>query len=96
MRVQRIALEHHRQVALARGLVGDVAAVQHQGAAVDIFEPRNQPQQRGLATARGADEDDELALLDGEVDALDGAMLTKEFLDAAQLKVGHGIGFLKS
>ncbi|MNT67085.1 hypothetical protein D3C72_2052020 [compost metagenome] len=89
MRVQRVALEHHGEVALARGLVGDVAAVEHERAAVDILQPRDQAQQRGLAAARGADEDDELALLDGEVDALDGAVLTKEFLDAAQLKVGH-------
>ena len=36
------------------------------------------------------------ALKLAKVDALDGAMLTKEFLDAAQLKVGHGIGFLKT
>ena len=36
-----------------------------------ILQPRDQAQQRGLSAARGADEDDELAIVDVEVDAGD-------------------------
>ena len=46
-------------------------AVEQHVARGDVLEPRDQPQQRGLAAARGPDEDHELALLDLEVDALD-------------------------
>ena len=34
-------------------------------------EPRDEAQQGGLAAARRADEDDELAVLDVEIDAVD-------------------------
>jgi hypothetical protein len=35
---------------------------------VIFLQPRDHPQKRGLAAARGADEDDELALFDVQVD----------------------------
>jgi hypothetical protein len=60
-------------------LVGDVAPVQLQCAAVDVFQPGDQPQQRGFAAARRADEDDELALLDRQVNALDDAQFAEDF-----------------
>jgi hypothetical protein len=50
------------------------------------FQPGDQPQQRGLAAARGADEDDELALLDRQVDALDGAQVAEVLFDALELQ----------
>ncbi|MNM81045.1 hypothetical protein D3C81_930320 [compost metagenome] len=89
VRVQRIRLEHHRQVALGRWQGRDVAPVERQLAAVDRFQARDQAQQGRLAAAGRSHEDDELALLDFQVDALDGAVLAKEFFDIAQLKVGH-------
>jgi hypothetical protein len=36
-----------------------------------VLQPRDQPQKRGLAAARGADEDGELAVLDGQVQRRD-------------------------
>ena len=68
MRIERIGLEHHGELALGRRLAGHVAAVDVDGAAAGVLEPGDQPQQRGLAAARGADEDDELAVLDDQVD----------------------------
>src|SRR5207245_3520027 len=46
-------------------------------------------QQRGLAAARRTDEDDELALLDREVNALDGALRAEVLLDAVELEERH-------
>ena len=86
VRIQRVALEDHRQVALAAGRVGDVAAVELEAAAVDLGEPGDHAQQGGLAAAGGADEDDELALLDGQVHALDGAVLAEDLLDGLELQ----------
>ena len=49
-------------------------------AAGGVLEPGDQPQQRGLAAARGADEDDELAVLDVEVDVRDDGVAPKDLL----------------
>jgi hypothetical protein len=89
VRVERIALEHHREISLARRRPGDVLAVEQQVAAGDGFEPRDQAQQRRLAAARGPDEDDELALADFKVDALDDVDVTKALLDVLEFEVGH-------
>ena len=56
---------------MAGGTPIDVRAVDQDAAGGDVLEPGDQPQQRGLAAARGADEDDERAVLDIEVGALD-------------------------
>jgi len=52
---------------------------------VDAFQPGNHAQQGGLAAAGGADEDDELVLVDVEINALDGAVVGEEFFNAAKL-----------
>ena len=51
------------------GSVGDVAVTDEDLAVVDLLEPREHPQGRGLAAPGRADEDHELAVLDLEVDA---------------------------
>ncbi len=54
VRIERIALEHHREAAPARGHAADVACRRAAGLpAVDRLEPRDQAQQGGLAAARG-------------------------------------------
>jgi len=50
--------------------------------AIDLFQPGNEPQQRRLAASRGSHENDELALLYGQVDALDGTLFAEEFFYA--------------
>ena len=95
VRVQRVALEHHRQVALARRQLGDVAPVELDAAAADLGQPGDHAQQRRLAAARRADEDDELALLDRQVHALDDAHVAVGLLDILQLQIGHdGVSFI--
>ena len=71
VRVQRVVLEHHRDVAVLGRDVGDVAVTDEDLAAVDLLEPREHPQGRGLAASRGPDENHELAVADLEVDAGD-------------------------
>ena len=89
VRVQGVALEDHRQVALGGRFVGDVASFEVDGAGGRRLEAGDQAQQRRFAAARGADEDDELALLDFEIDALDDALFAEGFFDAAQLQISH-------
>ena len=64
MRVERVVLEHHRDVALGGLEVVDDAAADRDLAAGDLFQPGDHAQQRGLAAAGGADDDDELAVAD--------------------------------
>ena len=71
MRVERVGLEHHGDAALDRRQVVDPLAADDDVAAGDILEPGDHAQQGRLAAARRADEDDELAFRDLEVDALD-------------------------
>ena len=68
MRVQRVVLEDHRDVALFRLLTGDVAVADEDASAVDIFEPGEHAQGGRLSAAGGSDEDEELAVLDLEVE----------------------------
>ena len=52
--------------------VGDVGAVDRDPALGDLLEPGDHAQERRLAAAGGADEDDELAVLDLEAHVVDG------------------------
>ena len=70
VRVERVALEHHRDVAVLRFEIVDHLAVDRDLAAGDFFEAGEHAQQRALAAARGADEHDELAVDDVEADAM--------------------------
>jgi hypothetical protein len=68
VRVQGIALEHHRQPSLSWRLVVDDLPVQAHVTASRALEAGDQGQQRRLSAARGADDRDELALVDLEID----------------------------
>jgi hypothetical protein len=71
VRVQRVGLEHHRQVTLGRADFGDVAAIEFDGAAADFLQPRDQAQQRGFSATGRANEDHEFLVVHFKVDALD-------------------------
>ncbi len=71
VRVERVALEDHGDVAVLRGHVVHDAVADGDGAVGDLLEPRDHPQGRRLAAARRPDEDHELVVLDLEVQALD-------------------------
>ena len=71
VRVERVGLEDHRHVAVLRQHVGDVALADQHAAGGDGFEAGDHAQRRGLAAAGGAEQHEELAVGDGEVEALD-------------------------
>ncbi len=75
VRVERVVLEHHRDVAVLGGQVRDVALADADRAAVDVLEPGEHPQRGRLAAAGGADEDEELAVADLDVELVDGGPL---------------------
>ena len=66
VRVERVALEDHRDVAVARRQVGDVAAADRDRPRGHLLEPGDHAQERRLAAARGPDEHHELAVCDLE------------------------------
>src|SRR5579863_108105 len=69
MRVQSIALEDHRDIALARReIVGDDAA-QVNLAFADVFEAGDHAQGGGLAATRRPDENEKLAVLHRQIEA---------------------------
>ena len=69
-RVQRVGLEHHRDVAVLRLDAVDDAPGDLDRAAADALKPGEHCQQRRLAAARRADQRDELAGLGFEVDVV--------------------------
>ena len=72
VRVERVVLEDHRDVALLRARVVDDPAADRDRAVRDLLEARDHPQRRRLAAARRADEDEELAVADVEREVVDG------------------------
>ncbi|MNT78909.1 hypothetical protein D3C72_2181940 [compost metagenome] len=71
MRVERVALEHHGNAALGGRHFVHALAVDQEVSPGDRLEPGNHAQQGGLAAAGRADEDEEFAGADVEVDAVD-------------------------
>jgi hypothetical protein len=72
VRVQGVALEDHGDLARPRGQLVDDPPPDEHLALGGLLEPGDGAQQRGLAAPRRAEEDEVLALLGGEVDAVDG------------------------
>ena len=81
MRIERVALEHHGDIARAGRQVGHHRAVDDDIARGRPLEAGDHAHQRGLAAARGAEQDEELAFLGGEVDAVDRADLIEQLDD---------------
>ena len=90
VRVERVGLEHHGDVAAARRQVGDVAVADQDLAAGHVLEPGDHPQERRLAAPRRADEHEKLAVGDEEVEVVDGDRPVVEGLaQIAELELGH-------
>ncbi|MDT4871725.1 hypothetical protein FQZ97_1068710 [compost metagenome] len=68
--VERVALEHHGDVALRGRHAHHVTACDADRALGGLFQPGNDAQQGGLAAARGPDQDEEFARGHGDVDLL--------------------------
>ncbi len=71
MRVERVGLEHHGELALDRGGRSHVAAVDEELAGGGLLQPGDHAQQCGLTAAGRADDDDEFAVGDVEVEFAD-------------------------
>ena len=71
VRVERVALEDHRDVAILGRDVVDDAIADPERAVADLLETGDHPEAGRLAAARWADEDHELAVGDLEVEVVD-------------------------
>ena len=82
VRVQRVGLEHHRNVAVAGGNAGHLAVADVDRAARNLLQPRDGPQKRGLAAARRADENREFAIRNVQRDGMQRLCAAVELVDA--------------
>ena len=85
VRVERVGLEHHRDLALGGGERVDESAADVDVAGGDAVEPGDHAQQRRLAAARRSDQHDEFAVVDGKVDVAEharGAVALVQLVDA--------------
>ena len=90
VRIQRVRLEHHGATAVGGGGGVHALPVDQDVAGSWRLQPGNHTQQRGFAATRGADEDDKLAVLHREIDAVQDGCGIKAFDNALQIKGGHG------
>ena len=92
VRIERVVLEHEGGVAVGGVKVLHRLAVDQDVAGVDVLEAGDGAQRRGLAAARGAEEDDELAVLHREVDVLDDVQRAEMLVGVAELDLSHDRG----
>ena len=71
MRIQRVILEHHRDIALFGLHLVYHGATDANFACADFFQPGNHPQKRALATARGSNQHGKFAVGDLNIDSAD-------------------------
>ena len=71
--IKCVVLKHHRNAAIRRLPVGDIAVVDDDPSGRDFLEPRDDAKQRRLPAAGWSDHDDELARIDRKTNGLDGA-----------------------
>ncbi len=86
VRIERVGLEHHGDAALGGRRQRLVLAIDEDGAGCDILKTGDAAQQGRFSAAGRADEDDELAVLHLEVDALQHFMRAKGLADGFELK----------
>jgi len=89
VREDRVALEDHRDAALAHGQVGHVAAAEVDASPVHLLQPGDAAQQGGLAAAARPQQDDELAVGDDQAHVLDRDDLAEFFAHVFNTDLGH-------
>jgi len=91
MRVERVVLEHHRDVAVLRRHVVDDGVANQDVAAADLLQAGDHAERRGLAAAGRADQDDEFLVGDFEIDAAHGLDFIVALDHLAQRHLGHRV-----
>ena len=89
VRVERVALEDHRDVPLARRDAVHDAVPDRDRALGRLVEARDEAQRRRLAAPRGPDEDEELAGRDVEIEAREDARLPVRLADLLETNPGQ-------
>ena len=91
VRVKRIVLEHHGDIAILGSHVVDTLAVYENVSAGDFLEARDHPQGGRFAAARRADQDKEFLVVDFEVDVVDRLESAGiDFADVLEKNLRHG------
>ena len=90
VRIERVVLEHHRDVAVDGVEIVDDGVTDEDLARGGLLEARDHPQRGRLAAPGRADEDHELAVLDPQAQVVDCDRAVREALgDAAELDRRH-------
>ena len=89
VRVERVVLEHHGDIALLGRNVVDHPVADADLAARDVLQPRHHAQQRRLAAAGRTHEDHELPVLNVHRHPMDDLRRPISLLDVANLNCGH-------
>ena len=91
VRIERVVLEDHRDVALLRGQVVDDLVADPDLAVGHLLEAGDHPERGRLAAAGGADEDHQLAVRDVEVERADGPRaVVVDLREVVEGDTGHG------
>src|SRR5579885_3128968 len=96
MRVQRVVLEHHRDVAILGRHIVDQLVADIDLARSRLFQPGDHPQCGRLAATGRTDQHDKLTIGDIEVDPLHRRRLVKHLDDVAERNLRHLYVLLRS
>ena len=89
MRIERVGLEHHGDVAVGGMRAGYVAACKLDTSLIRVVETGENAQQCALAATRRPDEGDEFALRSFDGNAIEDAVASIGFADVAKDKRAH-------
>src|SRR6516225_767933 len=89
VRVERVVLEHHGDVAVHRRELIDYVAVDRDIAGADGLEPGDHAERRRLAAAGRADKDHEFLVADLQIDVFDGVHAVVELVDPLEDDLSH-------
>ncbi len=92
VRVERVVLEHHRDVALAWWKIRDVALADANSPCRRRLEAGEDAEYGRLARARTADKHEQLPVRDLEMEILDDGDVTEALRDVLERETGHGDG----
>ncbi len=95
MRVERVILEHHGDVAVLRLDIVDHPPVDRDRARGHILEPGDHPEHRRLAAARATDQRDEFAVVHGEIHPMDHLGATIALGEPRNFEFGQCLGPLR-